>query len=77
MTLIFCIDDGGGMLFGGKRQSRDRANHYCRTMNDAWVVAARESEVRVLAIDEVDGFLFLEYRRRRLDGATEKQGGAV
>ena len=29
MTLIFCIDDGGGMLFGGKRQSRDRVlNQY-------------------------------------------------
>ena len=29
MTLIFCIDDGGGMLFGGKRQSRDRVlNEY-------------------------------------------------
>lgn len=25
MTIIACIDDQGGMMFGGRRQSRDRA----------------------------------------------------
>lgn len=33
MTLIFCIDDDGGMLFGGRRQSRDRVlNEYIQNL---------------------------------------------
>ena len=33
MTLIFCIDHGGGMLFCGKRQSRDRIlNEYIQSL---------------------------------------------
>lgn len=33
MTLIFCVDESGGMLFCGKRQSRDRIlNDYIQTL---------------------------------------------
>ena len=67
MTLIFCIDDGGGMLFGGKRQSRDRVlNQYLLSrIGDAplWVTpysAALFPTGRSMEICDGEGYAFIE-----------------
>ena len=67
MTLIFCIDDAGGMLFGGKRQSRDRVlNEYLLSrIGEAplWVTpysAALFPTGRDMAFCDGEGYAFIE-----------------
>ena len=78
MTLIFCIDDGGGMLFGGKRQSRDRVlNQYLLSrIGDAplWVTpysATLFPTGRSMATCDGEGYAFIEDGPYRLSQAEE------
>lgn len=78
MTLIFCIDDGGGMLFGGKRQSRDRVlNQYLLSrIGDAplWVTpysATLFPTGRSMETCDGEGYAFIEDGPYRLSQAEE------
>ncbi len=78
MNLIFCIDDAGGMLFGGKRQSRDRAlNEYLQKRigeSPLWVTpytAALFPEALLLEDPGKEGYYFVEDGEYSLSMAKE------
>ncbi len=78
MTLIFCVDDNGGMLFGGKRQSRDRVlnEHLQNLIGDSplWVTpytAKLFPAGRPLADCDGEGYYLVEDGEYDLEAAKE------
>ncbi len=65
MTYIFCIDDKGGMLFFGKRQSRDR-------VLNAYLLDAIEQAP--LSVTPYSASLFSDYPSLCVEDTPSKDG---